>query len=229
MKSMLKGEDWILSDVSSWRTRGACAQKVESWIEGEKRRARGPAVAWFPIISFPAPASHAADVVMSEAGKSRTLVVNLSDFGILSSPRILVLVDAALNLGSLNVWGWAGKLKPVSQRPNCLIHFLAALHRADPLVDAAGEVKNEGDCLHIRIQQRNGRKSLTTLQGLKESYDYNKVLKALKKDFCCNGSVVEDSELGKVIQLQGDQRKNASEFLIKQKLVKKDAIKIHGF
>jgi translation initiation factor 1 (eIF-1/SUI1) len=63
-------------------------------------------------------------------------------------------------------------------------------------------------------------------------------------DFCCNGTVVEDAELGKVrergvlagqafpfmgplqtaacmspllqvIQLQGDQRKNASEFLIK--------------
>lgn len=60
-------------------------------------------------------------------------------------------------------------------------------------------------------------------------YDYNKVLKALKKEFCCNGTVVEDPELGKVIQLQGDQRKNVSDFLLGQKLVKKDQIKIHGF
>ena len=37
----------------------------------------------------------------------------------------------------------------------------------------------------------------------------------LVADFCCNGNVVEDTELGKVIQLQGDQRKNVSEFLIK--------------
>mmetsp|Transcript_20048 Transcript_20048/g.59534 ORF Transcript_20048/g.59534 Transcript_20048/m.59534 type:complete len:101 (-) Transcript_20048:350-652(-) len=76
--------------------------------------------------------------------------------------------------------------------------------------------------------QRNGRKSLTTVQGLKEKYDYNKVLKALKKDFCCNGTVVEDTELGKVIQLQGDQRRNVSEFLVKTKISKKENIKLHG-
>ncbi|KAG1666164.1 hypothetical protein FOA52_011576 [Chlamydomonas sp. UWO 241] len=101
----------------------------------------------------------------------------------------------------------------------------------DPLGDtAAGDDKGDaGDYVHIRVQQRNGRKSLTTVQGLKEKYDYNKVLKALKKDFCCNGTVVEDSELGKVIQLQGDQRKNVSEFLIKSKLTKKENIKLHGF
>lgn len=56
-------------------------------------------------------------------------------------------------------------------------------------------------------------------------YDYNKVLKALKKEFCCNGTVVEDSELGKVIQLQGDQRKNVSDFLLGQKLCKKDQVR----
>ena len=33
-------------------------------------------------------------------------------------------------------------------------------------------------------------------------------------EFCCNGNVVEDVELGKVIQLQGDQRKNVSTFLV---------------
>mmetsp|Transcript_42710 Transcript_42710/g.87230 ORF Transcript_42710/g.87230 Transcript_42710/m.87230 type:complete len:117 (-) Transcript_42710:519-869(-) len=100
----------------------------------------------------------------------------------------------------------------------------------DPLGEQTGEDKGDaGDYVHIRVQQRNGRKSLTTVQGLKEKYDYNKVLKALKKDFCCNGTVVEDTELGKVIQLQGDQRKNVSEFLIKTKISKKEHIKLHGF
>ncbi len=32
-----------------------------------------------------------------------------------------------------------------------------------------------------------------------------------------------------VIQLQGDQRKNVSEFLIKTKITKKEHIKLHGF
>ena len=44
-------------------------------------------------------------------------------------------------------------------------------------------------------------------------------------EFCCNGNVVEDNELGKVIQLQGDQRKNVSIFLTGNKLASKDLIK----
>lgn len=72
----------------------------------------------------------------------------------------------------------------------------------------------EEAAVHIRVQQRNGRKSLTTVQGLPQRLDKKKILKALKKDFCCNGTVVEDSELGSILQLQGDQRKNVSQFLI---------------
>ncbi|KAJ1404339.1 SUI1 domain [Sesbania bispinosa] len=41
-----------------------------------------------------------------------------------------------------------------------------------------------------------GRKSLTTVQGLKKEYSYTKILKDLKKEFCCNGTVVQDPELG---------------------------------
>ncbi|XP_071725796.1 protein translation factor SUI1 homolog 2-like [Rutidosis leptorrhynchoides] len=83
--------------------------------------------------------------------------------------------------------------------------------------------------VHIRVQQRNGRKSLTTIQGLRKELSYEKILKDLRKDFCCNGTIVEDKELGKVIQLQGDQRKNVSTFLVRVGVVKKDQIKIHGF
>jgi translation initiation factor 1 len=35
--------------------------------------------------------------------------------------------------------------------------------------------------VHVRVQQRNGKKSLTTVQGLPEAFDYKKILKALKK------------------------------------------------
>ena len=52
------------------------------------------------------------------------------------------------------------------------------------------------------------------MQGIDAAVDYKKVLKAFKKEFCCNGTVVEDPEQGNVIQLQGDQRKNVSQFLI---------------
>merc|ERR1711976_708063 len=94
----------------------------------------------------------------------------------------------------------------------------------DPFADAADEVKQEtdqsgSDYVHIRVQQRNGKKGL----------DYKKVLKAVKKEFCCNGTVVDDEELGQIIQLQGDQRKNVFTFLVDNKIAKKDKIKVHGF
>ncbi|GBF89314.1 translation factor [Raphidocelis subcapitata] len=109
---------------------------------------------------------------------------------------------------------------------------LAPAGAFDAFADAATQEEDTtagADYVHIRVQQRNGKKSLTTVQGLKKSYDYKKVLKALKKEFCCNGTVVEDPELGQVIQLQGDQRKNVHQFLTQEGLVKKDLIKIHGF
>ncbi|CAL5408413.1 unnamed protein product [Camellia sinensis] len=86
----------------------------------------------------------------------------------------------------------------------------------DPFAEANAEDSGAGskEYVHIRIQQRNGRKSLTTVQGLKKEFSYNKILKDLKKEFCCNGTVVQDPELGQVIQLQGDQRKNVSAFLV---------------
>lgn len=95
--------------------------------------------------------------------------------------------------------------------------MLLPLPLADAFADAAEqEEDNSGvDYVHIRVQQRNGKKSLTTVQvswprcccravrahpsrpcrltgclvccvpqGLKKSYDYKKVLKALKKGGC---------------------------------------------
>jgi len=96
------------------------------------------------------------------------------------------------------------------------------------IVDSELGSKKSG-YVHVRVQQRNGRKSLTTVQGLTKEFRYNKILKDLKKEFCCNGVVIQDAELGQVIQLQGDQRKNVSNFLVQAGIVRKDLIKIHGF
>lgn len=49
------------------------------------------------------------------------------------------------------------------------------------------------------------------------------------QEFACNGTVVDHPEYGEVIQFQGDQRNNISEFLTKVGLAKKDQIKMHGF
>ena len=75
------------------------------------------------------------------------------------------------------------------------------------------EASVKGDLIHIRVQQRNGRKCITTVQGLHQDLDLKKILKALKKQECCNGTVVEDEEMGAVLQLQGDQRDSVAKFL----------------
>ncbi|CAG8609731.1 3695_t:CDS:2 [Ambispora leptoticha] len=96
---------------------------------------------------------------------------------------------------------------------------------ADTGEDEAGQTQGY---IHIRIQQRNGRKTLTTVQGVPADYDQKKLLKAFKKEFACNGTLVQDEELGQVIQLQGDQRLKVSNFLAEEGIDKK-IIKIHGF
>lgn len=103
----------------------------------------------------------------------------------------------------------------------------------DAFKDAEGQDGGDASVtknyIHVRVQQRNGRKSLTTIQGIDPAVSYKKVLKAFKKVFCCNGTVVEDPELGNVIQLQGDQRKNVLQFLTEEGIAKKEVIKLHGF
>ncbi|GJC99581.1 translation initiation factor SUI1 [Colletotrichum higginsianum] len=127
------------------------------------------------------------------------------------------------------------------------------LKTIDPFADAdegdANNAQKKGqDYIHIRIQQRNGRKTLTTIQGLPKRFDQKKILKVIKKKFACNGTIVEDTDLGEVIQLQdeddwdeakytdvggtGDQRKAIHDFLIdKQEGLEMDSklVKVHGF
>jgi translation initiation factor 1 len=82
--------------------------------------------------------------------------------------------------------------------------------------------------VHIRSQQRNGRKSLTLVQGLPPKLNLKMVLQYFKRQFCCNGTIVEDKSAGRVLQLQGDQRARVAEFLVQQEICRREQIKIHG-
>mmetsp|Transcript_58234 Transcript_58234/g.125076 ORF Transcript_58234/g.125076 Transcript_58234/m.125076 type:complete len:118 (+) Transcript_58234:116-469(+) len=109
--------------------------------------------------------------------------------------------------------------------------------------DASGgfDSKDDGKSkIHIRMQQRNGRKSWTTVAGFPDTVrlpksgrvlpvDFEKILRSLKKTFKTNGVLIRDAEHGRIIQLQGDIRKEVAEFLIDATaLVTKDQIMIHG-
>ena len=86
--------------------------------------------------------------------------------------------------------------------------------------------------IHIRIQQRNGRKTLTTVEGIPEKFDLKKILKVIKKQFACNGTIVTDETAGGVIQLQGDQRNAVKDFLTDKQdglAIDPKTVKVHGF
>jgi len=91
-----------------------------------------------------------------------------------------------------------------------------------------GGEKAQADLIHIRVQQRNGRKCITTVQGLNSELDFKKIVKAIKKAHSCNGTIVEDDDMGQVLQFQGDQRDAVAKFLTENELAEKDKIKKHG-
>ncbi|RZC50121.1 hypothetical protein C5167_018543 [Papaver somniferum] len=98
----------------------------------------------------------------------------------------------------------------------------------DNIFSGAPEVN--GDYVHIRVQKRNGEKRLTTVEGLKKELNYENILKQFKKEFGCNGNIVTQyKEVSRVIQLQGDQRKNIRYFIVKAGVADRDYIKLHGF
>lgn len=95
----------------------------------------------------------------------------------------------------------------------------------DPFADKA--ILNEK--IHLRIQQRNGKKCITIISGLPTDLDQKRVCKHMRKTFCCNGSLDDDEEHGTIIQLQGDQRINVKEWLLFNEIVKDESyIVIHG-
>ena len=85
----------------------------------------------------------------------------------------------------------------------------------------------KGPTIHIHLQQKRKSK-VTLIQGL-DLDQAKEILSPLKKLLCCNGAILEDSTLGMVLQLTGDQRKKVAEYLFSVKSYNKKDIKIHGY
>ena len=84
--------------------------------------------------------------------------------------------------------------------------------------------------IHIRLKKRNARKSVTTAEGINETFDLKKLISHLRHKFNCGGVVVIDEDTGnKVIQLNGDQRENLKNFLINEEISNKSDIIVHGY
>jgi len=94
------------------------------------------------------------------------------------------------------------------------------------------DLKKELDIkIHLRIQKRNARKSVTTVAGLNH-YDHikpKKLMSLLRKKLCCNGHQTKDSEGLPIIQVQGDHRDQITQILTKEFNIKSKNIVKHGF
>jgi len=86
------------------------------------------------------------------------------------------------------------------------------------------------EVVHLRLQKRNGRKSITTICGLEQDLDFPKLLRAFKRNFSCIGSLdIDKSDNVIAIKLSGDQRNNVQDFLLQEEIITdKDNIIIHG-
>ncbi len=99
----------------------------------------------------------------------------------------------------------------------------------DAFEDEAEQNLSNSSKIHIKIQQRNGRKSITLITGLPSDLDLKKILKNFKKSLNCNGCISEDEEFGKIIQLQGDHRASVKNFILEQQIASLSDIVIHSF
>ena len=86
-----------------------------------------------------------------------------------------------------------------------------------------------GSKVHVRIQARNRRKCILTIQGLDDDLDLKKICKYMRRNLQCNGAIVKDDTFGEVIQLQGDHRQAVRDFLVDMKICGKDQLVIHGY
>jgi translation initiation factor 1 len=98
----------------------------------------------------------------------------------------------------------------------------------DPLKEMNNMINSSK--IHIKIQRRNARKSICTIEGLQLTEDELKDLtKDMKKKFACNGTIIKDETLGNIIKLQGDIREKAKKILISKHGISEDNIVVHGY
>ncbi|MES1908488.1 MAG: hypothetical protein MHM6MM_001412 [Cercozoa sp. M6MM] len=83
--------------------------------------------------------------------------------------------------------------------------------------------------VHIRVQKRTSRKSVTIVEGLASDLDLKKILRFLKKIYSTNGNIATNEQSGSVLQMQGDMRQNVLDFLTQFNICKPEEVIVHGF
>ena len=97
------------------------------------------------------------------------------------------------------------------------------------LREELSESTSEGNHVHIRIQQRNARKSITTIQNIKTDTPMKNIARELSRNLHCSAAIKNDKRFGEVIQIQGDVRNEVATFLVQEGISNRKYIHIHGY
>jgi len=85
--------------------------------------------------------------------------------------------------------------------------------------------------IHIRVQQQ-GKRWITTIDGLDDDLDIKRIARAMKKTLHCSINVTANKDEEEVIQLQGDHRDAAREWLVVNEVLTeqeaKERVLVHG-
>jgi translation initiation factor 1 len=69
--------------------------------------------------------------------------------------------------------------------------------------------------IHIWFKQFNKRRCITTIEDLDSDLDLEKICRHMRRQFSCNGTVIDD----KIIQLQGDMREAIKKWLVENEVL----------
>ena len=97
-----------------------------------------------------------------------------------------------------------------------------------PIINSIRDISASNHKVHIGIKQRTTRSSITLVENLPNSFDLTILLKKMRKNFHCSGSI-QSGQDGKIIQLSGDQRVFVKKFLINNSLIDEENVITHGY
>jgi translation initiation factor SUI1 len=107
---------------------------------------------------------------------------------------------------------------------NSLLSSSVATATSAPAINRTGKI-------HIRPQQQ-GRRWITTIEGLDEDLDQVRIARAMKKTFHCAAKVIKDKDEKEIILLQGHHREEALEWLLHYEVLsekeRKERVVLHG-
>lgn len=85
-----------------------------------------------------------------------------------------------------------------------------------------------GQKVHIRVQQRSGKKFVTTIQGLNPKLNFRRINREFQRRWGCNGTVLETKDAGTVIQLQGNFAERVKDFIVDAHFTTLNNIEVHS-